>query len=163
MRCHSVGVVRIRAPSIRFPNVLFVDARQSLHGRTPHDPARHPRSLSAGDLHLGGCARLSKDAGSLIPVPQTQSAFAANPLPVAMAYFDFRIADTSRSRRRHPRNVARLGPRCAWYGAAFPESLAAPKSFTAQEWPSLLGDHFCLLAVVPNKSLNLRFESVNQD
>jgi hypothetical protein len=58
-------VVRIRAPSIRFPNVLFVDARQSLHGRTPHDPARHPRSLSAGDLHLGGCARLSKDAGSL--------------------------------------------------------------------------------------------------
>ncbi len=54
-------------------------------GAPPHDPARHPRSLSAGDLHLGGCARLSKDAGSLIPVPQTQSAFAANPLPVELA------------------------------------------------------------------------------
>jgi len=31
-----------------------------------HDPARDPRSLSSGDLHLGGCARLSKDAGSLM-------------------------------------------------------------------------------------------------
>ena len=40
-----------------------------------HDPARDPRPLSYGDLHLRGCARLSKDAGSLIAVPKMQSAF----------------------------------------------------------------------------------------
>ena len=40
-----------------------------------HDPARDPRPLSYGDLHLRGCARLSKDAGSLIAVPETPSVF----------------------------------------------------------------------------------------
>ncbi len=40
-----------------------------------HDPARDPRPLSSGDLHLRGCARLSKDAGSLIAVPETPSVF----------------------------------------------------------------------------------------
>jgi hypothetical protein len=54
------------APSIRFPNVLLVDARQRLHGRTCHDPARNTRFFSAGGLHPCGCACLSKDAGSLI-------------------------------------------------------------------------------------------------
>src|SRR5438045_7803580 len=40
-----------------------------------HDPARDPCPLSSGDLHLRGCARLSKDAGSLIAVPETPSVF----------------------------------------------------------------------------------------
>jgi len=38
-------------------------------GAPPYDPARYLRCLSAGDLHLSGGARLSKDAGSLIPFP----------------------------------------------------------------------------------------------
>ena len=69
----SIGVFRIveilyNALSIRFPNVLLVDARQRLHGRTYHDPARHTRFFSAGGLHPSGCACLSRDAGSLILV-----------------------------------------------------------------------------------------------
>jgi len=66
-------------------------------GASLHDPTRDPRSLSAGDLHLGGCARLSKDAGSLIPVPQTQSTF----LP--------RVQRTA-FRRRDGRLQSRLSP-----------------------------------------------------
>jgi hypothetical protein len=45
---------------------------KSARAASSHDPARRPLSLSAGDLYLSGCARLSKDAGSLILVPQTQ-------------------------------------------------------------------------------------------
>jgi hypothetical protein len=68
LRCAAIrsAVVRIRAPSIRFPNVILLMPVKVYTGAHFHDPARDPRSLSSGDLHLGDCARLSKDAGSLI-------------------------------------------------------------------------------------------------
>jgi hypothetical protein len=50
-------------------------------GALSHDPARRPRCLSAGDLYLGGCVRLSKNAGPLILVQAlpTLSKFALTP------------------------------------------------------------------------------------
>jgi hypothetical protein len=52
-------------------------------GARYHDPTRHPRSVSDGDLHLGGCARLSKDAGSLI---LTSTKVASNAVDYAKFY-----------------------------------------------------------------------------
>ncbi len=51
---------------------------------------------------------------------------------------------TRSSRRWHHGNVARRRPRCAWHGPALPEKLDLLDSFPTQEWPFLLGGHFCL-------------------
>jgi hypothetical protein len=75
MRCHSVACgTHTRAVDPISECIFCSCPTKSARAASCHDPARHPRSLSAGDLHLGGCARLSKDAGSLIPVPQTCNA-----------------------------------------------------------------------------------------
>jgi hypothetical protein len=75
MRCHLVGCgTHTRAVDPISECTFLLMPVKVCTGAPSHDPARHPRSLSAGDLHLGGCARLSKDAGSLIPVPQTCNA-----------------------------------------------------------------------------------------
>jgi hypothetical protein len=77
MRCHLVGRGEHTSGVDPISECILLTPVKICTGGRYHDPTRHPRSLSAGDLHLGGCGRLSKDAGSLILLqprwPATQS------------------------------------------------------------------------------------------
>jgi len=105
MRCHSVaGRAHTRTVDSIFEYFFCSCPSKFARPNCPHDPARRPRFLSAGDLRLSGSAGLSKDAGSLIQLLETQSAF--HPLAKQKA-------DRCRGARPQRTSFAREIHRCA--------------------------------------------------